>query len=98
VPEIANAMNDRGISTTPIFIQVPQEHLLRRVLFRNLPPEEVQQRVRSIYHDFREMARRKSFRDEYTFICNGDDRALEDALEELINLAESKIGSQQWFT
>ncbi|HVH12640.1 MAG TPA: TIR domain-containing protein [Longimicrobium sp.] len=83
VPRIAEAMNARGYTTSAMFIEVPRENLDRRVLFRNLPPEEVTQRSRSIHRDFQDMASRPSFRSEYRFIGNGDGRAFDEAVDEL---------------
>jgi len=92
VPPIVQAMNIKEFPTTAIFIDADREHLNRRILLRGLPHDEIVRRLKSIDQDFREMGNRRTFRDEYSFIRNGDDRAFGDALQDLINIVRGKIG------
>ena len=91
VPPIVQAMNERGFPTTAIFIEADLGHLGRRIMLRGLPPEEVARRMKSIDQDLREMSNRRTFKDEYSFIRNGDDRAFEDALWDLMVLVKSVV-------
>jgi ribose 1,5-bisphosphokinase PhnN len=83
VPAVGSALSAAGILTRPFLISVPKQDLLRRVLFRNLPPDEVASRIASIEQDYREMTSRPSLASEYIFIDNGDARAFADAADEL---------------
>ncbi len=83
VPKITNSMKNYGIKVTPIFIQVPRYDLSRRLLFRNLPGDDVAKRMRSIEQDLREIKTRPQFDQEYKFIYNGDDRAFTESIGEL---------------
>jgi ribose 1,5-bisphosphokinase PhnN len=93
VPALVEAMNAAGVRTTSFLIHTEKADVLRRVLFRNLPPDEVASRVASIEQDYYEMNRRPTLEHEYTFINNGDARAFSDASTELVEAIQSMIES-----
>ena len=97
VPALMEAMNSIGARAAAFLIRTDKADVLRRVLFRNLPPDEVASRVVSIEQDYEAMARRKTLEKEYTFIKNGDTTAFNDAANELTEavrlLIEGNIGA-----
>lgn len=72
VPALVEALNSVAIRARSFFVRTEKADNLRRVLFRNLPPDEVKARITSIEQDYEEMAHRHSFSGEYVFIDNGD--------------------------
>lgn len=91
VPAVAEAMNAAGVRTQAYLIRTERVDVLRRVLFRNLPPSEVASRITSIEQDYQEIDDRPNLSSEYLFIENGDGTAfrkasaqLTDALRQLI--------------
>ena len=91
VPALVEAMNSRGVRASAFLIQTEKSDVLRRVLFRNLPSDEVASRTISIEQDYEEMERRPTFRQEYTFIKNGDSTAFKDAATELTDAIRALI-------
>lgn len=83
VPALVEALNSIAIRATAFFIRTEKADNLRRVLFRNLPPDEVRSRIASIEQDYDAMARRQTFSEEYVFIDNEDSTAFGDAAAEL---------------
>lgn len=79
VPALVEALNSIAVRATAFLIRTEKTDNLRRVLFRNLPPDEVRSRIASIEQDYEEMARRQTFREEYVFIDNGDSTAFTNA-------------------
>jgi guanylate kinase len=95
VPAVVKAMNARGVRTTAFLVTADKADLLRRILFRNLPPEEVASRIVSIEQDYEEMDRRPSLKNEYTIIENGDMVAFRDAATKLVDAIQKTIESQR---
>lgn len=93
VPALVEAMNSIGVRSAAFLIHTEKTDVLRRVLFRNLPPEEVASRVASIEQDYEEMARRATLKQEYVFIKNGDSTAFKDASAELTEAIRSLVES-----
>src|SRR6185503_10916934 len=91
VPALVEAMNSIAVRSAAFLIQTEKADLLRRVLFRNLPPDEVASRVTSIEQDYEEMAQRAALQHEYVFIKNGDSRAFAEAAAELTDAIRSLI-------
>ncbi len=84
VPALVEAMCARGIRTKAFLIQTEKPDVLRRVLFRNLPAEEVKSRIASIEQDYHTMEHRTSLSEEYTIVPNGDTVAFRSAWELLV--------------
>lgn len=91
VPALVEAMNAAGAPSAAFFIEAAKGDALRRVLFRNLPDEEVKQRVISIESDYDFISARTTFRQEYTFVRNGDTDAFAPAAAHLTSAIESLI-------
>ena len=91
VPTVVGMLNNKGIKTFPIFIEVPKKHLNRRVKFRNLEATDVAERIKSIDQDLNDIKRRKNFRSEYKIIKNGDNRAFDDVANELVNYCKTTL-------
>lgn len=91
VPALVESMNAAGIRTSAFLIQTEKSDVLRRVLFRNLPPDEVASRIASIEQDFEEMGRRKNLEHEYTLILNGDSTAFRVASNTLTDTIRAVI-------
>ncbi|MGH9971814.1 MAG: TIR domain-containing protein [Pyrinomonadaceae bacterium] len=93
VPALVEAMNSIGVRSAAFLIQTEKADVLRRVLFRNLSPDEVRSRVVSIEQDYEEMARRATLKQEYVFINNGDSTAFRDAAAKLTEAIRSLVES-----
>lgn len=91
VPLIVEKMQARGFSTTAIFVEAKREHVLRRVLFRGMPLDEVASRTMSIEQDLCEIANRPTFKNEYLFLYNGDDRPFNEASTELLKIIKKEL-------
>lgn len=83
VPAVAEAMNTAGVRTQAYLIRTEKSDVLRRVLFRNLPPSEVASRITSIEQDYQELEDRQALISEYVFIENGDGTAFRNASAQL---------------
>lgn len=94
LPTVANAMTARLIENTPIFVEADFEYVVDRTRFRGFTDLEMRSRVESIRQDFSRMARRPDFSSEYRFVKNGNNRALEDAISDFLEIVES-VGSAQ---
>lgn len=91
VPALCDAMNAVGIRTAAFLIQTDKTDVLRRVLFRNLPPDEVRSRIASIEQDYDTMMHRVTLKGEYAFIPNGDSTPFRTASEALTEAIRAMI-------
>ena len=56
-----------------------------------MSPDEVVSRTKSIEQNFCEIVKRSTFKNEYLFLNNGDDRAFNEAAMELTKMVKKEL-------